>query len=72
LIWYAATYIKNKRFQYLIILLLFFLILLIGYSRIYLRVHYTTDVIAGYCFSYLWLILYTRLIDKKEKAEKPI
>ena len=72
LIWYAATYLKNKWIQYFIILLLLLLIILIGYSRIYLRVHYTTDVIAGYCFSYIWLILYTRLIDKKEKADKPI
>ena len=72
LIWYTATYFKNKWIQYLIIFLLFFLILLIGYSRIYLRVHFTTDVIAGYCFSYIWLILCTRLINKIEMAEKTI
>jgi undecaprenyl-diphosphatase len=70
LIWQTATYLKNKRVKYLIILLLLLLIMLIGYSRIYLRVHFTTDVIAGYCFSYIWLILCTRLINKIEMAEK--
>lgn len=72
LIWYAATYLNNKWIQYFIILLLLLLVILIGYSRIYLRVHYTTDVLAGYCLSYIWLILYTRLIDKEENADKPI
>jgi len=33
------------------------LILLIGFSRIYLGVHYASDVIAGMCFSIAYLIL---------------
>lgn len=41
------------------------LILSIGISRIYLGVHYTTDVIAGFCLSLAYLILFTDIIEKK-------
>lgn len=34
-----------------------FLILLIGFSRVYLGVHYTTDVAAGYASGLFWLWL---------------
>ncbi len=39
----------------LIGLALFVLILLIGYSRVYLRVHYASDVLAGFIIGFLWL-----------------
>ena len=42
------------------ILMMFFLVglsLLIGISRIYLRVHYPSDVLAGFCLGYSWLFL---------------
>lgn len=42
------------------IVLTVFLILLasiIAYSRVYLRVHYPSDIIAGFCLSIVWLIL---------------
>jgi hypothetical protein len=34
-------------------------ILAVGMSRIYLGVHYASDVIAGFCVSAIWLVLYT-------------
>lgn len=37
--------------------LLFIFVLLIGFSRIYLKVHYATDVIAGLCFGLMWMLL---------------
>jgi len=40
------------------------LLLVIGFSRIYLRVHYFTDVIAGYCVGFSWLFLSSWLIDQ--------
>jgi len=33
------------------------LILLIGFSRIYLRVHYASDVAAGFVIGLLWLLI---------------
>jgi undecaprenyl-diphosphatase len=31
--------------------------LLIGFSRIYLGVHYTTDVIAGFAAALIWILV---------------
>ena len=55
---------KNKIF---INTLLSTLILLIGASRIYLGVHFATDVIASYLIGILYLILFTHIVDKKSK-----
>ena len=47
---------------------MFFLMLLacsIGLSRIVLNVHYSTDVIAGFCFGMLWIIAWYRFVQSK-------
>lgn len=44
--------------------LLGLLILGIGLSRIYLCVHYATDVLAGVALSLVWLSLYTKVADR--------
>ena len=41
--------------------LLSLLILLVGFSRIYVGVHYASDVIAGLCEGFVWLGLLTRI-----------
>ena len=49
--------VKSKKVKYTLCALLTILILLIGISRIYLGVHYTSDVIAGLSFSIAYLII---------------
>lgn len=68
LIWYASIYISNKWTRRLAISLLLLVIAAIGFSRIYLRVHYATDVIAGICIGFVWLDFCLWFIDKKEAA----
>ena len=36
-------------------------ILAVGVSRIYLGVHYASDVLGGFCLSFVWLILFVHL-----------
>lgn len=60
----AVRHIRNHSQRNLVIGLLALLILLIGFSRIYLRVHYPSDVIAGYSFGIAWLWLSWRITTR--------
>lgn len=60
LIWLAWRTVEDKRKRALICAALGALIVLIGFSRIYLGVHYFTDVIAGFAISFVWLAGYTK------------
>ena len=54
---YLATRPRAKRWQGWIVAVAAGMILLVGVSRIYLGVHYLTDVIAGMVEGVLWLAL---------------
>lgn len=54
--------VKNKYVKWTMCIILSILILLIGFSRVYLGVHYASDVIGGFCFSIGYLIVYTKMI----------
>ncbi|WP_147204093.1 phosphatase PAP2 family protein [Segetibacter aerophilus] len=43
---------------------LFILATIIAFSRVYLQVHYASDVIAGFCLSFVWLALCIFILDK--------
>lgn len=55
----------NKKVKVITITLLVFLILLIGISRIYLGVHFFTDVLGAFSFSAIYLIVYINIIKTK-------
>ncbi|MBA3633505.1 MAG: phosphatase PAP2 family protein [Acidobacteria bacterium] len=56
LAWLIATRIQNKSLRILVWSLAVLLALLIGLSRIYLGVHYPSDVIAGYAAAIVWIL----------------
>ena len=56
--------------KWLFITMLALCIVLIGISRVYLRVHYASDVVAGFTLGLMWLILSVFILDKIESIKK--
>ncbi|QNU68506.1 phosphatase PAP2 family protein [Ruminiclostridium herbifermentans] len=60
----------KSKWKYIIISLFLLLILLIGFSRIYLGVHYASDVLGGYSLGIAWIGAFSIVIDLKYKKYK--
>lgn len=64
IVWHT---IKNKWLRIILCFFLLALILIIGFTRIYLRVHYPSDVLAGFATGFLWLVISIFTLRKIEK-----
>ena len=61
IVWLVWRYERDRRQRNLLTIAFGIVIAMIGISRIYLGVHYASDVLGGFCASIIWLALYTRL-----------
>lgn len=69
---FVCNFVKNKPLRITLISIFAVIIPAIGFSRIYLGVHYLTDIIAGFLISFvivmIFMMLYnSKLFMKKEK-----
>lgn len=62
--------IQNKWIKWVSITVVALVILLIGSSRIYLGVHYASDVLGGYILALIYLILFIKFIKVKTRKEE--
>ena len=69
LVYLTYKYINNKKIKIPLIIFLILLIPTIGLSRIYLGVHYASDVLCGFLLGTIYLILFI-LISKKYLERK--
>jgi len=62
--------IAHPFYRWMAVIVLLLLILVIGISRIYLRVHYASDVLAGFSLGVLWLIISLTVLNKMERISR--
>jgi membrane-associated phospholipid phosphatase len=70
LIYIISHTINGKMIKWPLIISLLLLIQLIGFSRVYLRVHYASDVASGYIIGLAWLIISLDLLKRIEDYNK--
>ncbi len=67
IIYYLYHTDLKKPLKYSLIAILSLIIFLIGLSRIYLGVHYASDVLGGFLLAFIYLVIYIKFIYKREK-----
>ena len=64
LIYLIYKYVNNKKIKISLIIFLSLIIVAIGLSRIYLGVHYASDVLGGFLLAIVYLIIFITIANK--------
>lgn len=62
----------NSKFKKTIIILGVLYVIIIGFTRLYLGVHYPSDVLGGWMASILWVALVTKMMLKNERFRQSV
>lgn len=65
IIYFIYKKVEDKRVRNVLMILIGLLILAIGFSRIYLGVHFASDVIGGFLISIIYLVCAIKLLNLK-------
>jgi undecaprenyl-diphosphatase len=66
LIYVVSQTIKDKPLKWTLMVSLAAFVQLIGFSRVYLRVHYASDVAVGYITGLMWLLISLKVLKRME------
>jgi undecaprenyl-diphosphatase len=68
----VSRVVRGRTAKIYVLCLAVFIALLVGVSRIYLGVHWPSDVLAGWCAGFAWAMLWwlaARLLQRRGEAE---
>lgn len=65
LVWMSEI---KKTWKIIIAICFFAMAAIIAFSRVYLRVHFASDVIAGFCLSLVWLMISLWILHKVDRG----
>ena len=71
-IWLTRCYVRDRRARAGLTAFLCVMIAAVGFSRVYLGVHYASDVLGGFCASLIWLAVYTKVAGPTLAAAKRV
>lgn len=72
IIYIISHTVSSDWLRYSLTVILVVMILLIGFSRVYLRVHYASDVLAGFIIGLLWLLISLTVLESAEQFERKV
>ncbi|NEM98031.1 phosphatase PAP2 family protein [Pontibacter burrus] len=70
IIYLVWKHVEQVWLRNLLIFLLSVFVMLIGFSRIYLRVHYATDVVAGFAAGFMWVVIGIWILKRIERYSR--
>ena len=60
----------HRAWKWVLFILLFFFAMTVGMSRVVLKMHYPTDVLAGFCLGLIWVLLSFFVFNRLELRKK--